>query len=236
MKKIATLLFTAGLLQGLAARSQSTATLPSAFSFKLGITYEMTGSTSGGQERNTQITYLLSDKDYAGFEAGGKGMTMVYDLPHQQMITLMEPNKMAMIMNMKQMQARMEAMNKDKQPEPDNNFKVTRTGKTEKILGYTCDIYEVSSTKSTMLAWITKELGSGYSSFAKSFSMMMKNNRSAASLPEFKEMAGGVMLKMQTTSKENNTTTTLEAKSIDKGGKVINTTGYKVMAMPGTAH
>lgn len=236
MKKIALLLFVAGFLPGLAARSQSSATLPTEFSFKLAITYDMKGKNSDGQERNTQITYLLSDKDYAGFEAGGKGMTMVYDLPHQQMITLMVSNKMAMIMDMKQMQARMEDLNKDKKPDPDNDFKVTRTGKSEKILGYTCDIYEVSSTKSTMLVWITKELGSGYSSFARSFSMMMKNGRSGASLPEFKEMAGGVMLKMQTTSKENSTTTSLEAKSIDKGGKTINTTGYKVMAMPSNAH
>lgn len=236
MKKIAILLFMAGLFPAMAAWAQSSATLPAEISFKLGITYEMTGSKSGGQERNTQITYLLSDKEYAGFEAGGKGMTMVYDLPNQQMITLMESNKMAMIMDMKQMQARMEAMNKDKKPEPGNNFKVSRTGKTEKILGYTCDIYEVSSTKSTMLVWITKELGSGYTSFAKSFSMMMKNNPAGANLPEFKEMAGGVMLKMQTTSKENGSTTNLEAKSIDKGGKIINTTRYKVMAMPGTSH
>lgn len=236
MKKTAILLLVAGFLPCLAAWSQTSPALPAEYSFKLAIAYDMKGKNSEGQDRNTQVTYLLSDKDYAGFEAGGKGMTMVYDLPKQQMVTLMVSNKMAMIMDMKQMQARMEAMNKDKKPDPDNNFKVTRTGKTEKILGYSCEIYEVSSSRSTMLVWITKELGSGYSSFAKSFSMMMKNGSSGASLPEFKEMAGGVMLKMQTTSKENSTTTSLEAKSIDKNGKTINTTGYKVMAMPANAH
>jgi hypothetical protein len=110
--------------------------------------------------------------------------------------------------------------------------KIRKTGKSENVLGYKCDQYEITSKDSKTLVWITTELGVGYSNLMSSLSMMMKTG-GGLSLPDTKGMTNGVMLKMEGTDLSNNKTIQLVAKSVNKDGMLIKTAGYKGMVMPG---
>lgn len=216
--------------------AQSSKPLADEYTFKLGITYEITNGKPGEAKNTTATTFWFSDKNYAGFEMPKRqGMLMVYDLANKQMLTFMADKKMVMVMDMAMMEQKMEAMKKEQagKPKTDVNVKITKTGKTEKILGYTCEQYQLSSSSGNSLIWVTKELGTGFTSFADTFSQMMQSNPSGNGIPDMKGMGNGVMLKMETTSATSGATSTFEATSIQKEGRKITSSEYKLMAMPG---
>lgn len=216
--------------------AQSSKALPAEYSFKLGITYEMTGGKAGETPRTTTTTFWFSEKDYAGFDLPKQqGMLMVYDLPNKQMLTFMTDKKIVMVMDMGKMEKKIDSIKNQSpgQPKTDPGVKLTKTGKTEMILGYKCDQFQMTSSNSTALIWVTKELGAGFGNFAQGFSQLMKSNPSGTQMPDMKAMGNGMMLKMESKSNESGSISKLEAKSIHKEGKTISTAAYKIMAIPG---
>ncbi|MBZ5857661.1 DUF4412 domain-containing protein [Flavihumibacter profundi] len=216
-------------------QAQNAQDYPAEFIFKLGITYEMTSGKPGDTQKTMETTFWFSDQNYSGFNMGGQlGMMMVFDLPRNQLLSFIESQKMVMIMDLKKMQNKADSMNKAHNGDTSrNDVKIRKTGKTEKILGYTCEQYQVTSKNTNMQIWLTKELGVSYAGFSKSFPMMMRANRSGNSTPDLKDAANSVMLRMETTSLESGATSKLEAKSIQKEGKTFPTAGYKKISMPG---
>ena len=216
--------------------AQSSKALPAEYSFKLGITYELTGGKAGETPRTTTTTFWFSEKDYAGFDLPKQqGMLIVYDLPNKQMLTFMTDKKMVMVMDMGKMEQKIDSIKKQPsgQSKKEAGGKLIKTGKTEMILGYSCDQYQMTSSNSTALIWVTKELGAGFGNFAQGFSQLMKSNPSGTQMPDMKAMGNGMMLKMESKSTESGSISRLEAKSIHKEGKKISTAGYKIMAIPG---
>lgn len=203
------------------------------YSFDLGITYEMATGKPGKLKNNTQMSMWFSNADHVGMQAGEQNeMFMIYDMKSMKMITLMEAQKMAMVMDMKKMQDKMASQVKQQQAAAED-VKVSKTGRSEKILGYSCDEYKISSKEGENLVWITKELGQGMGNFSKKFSSIMNSNPRSKKVTGFEGMEEGVMLRMEFTSTDGKDASRFEAKEVHKDGKTVSTEGYQVMKMPG---
>jgi hypothetical protein len=209
--------------------------LPDEYQFKLGITYEMSSGKNNNLKKTQDINMWYSEAGYTGVGVGNQAaMFMVYDMKSMKMITLMEAQKMAMIMDMKKMAE--QAAAKTGAGEKDaGDVKITKTGKTEKILGYTCEQYKISSDKSESLVWVTSALGSGFGSYAQSMAMAMGGGKAKKGLgfPDMKGVTNGIMLKMEATDPSTGDVMRMEATSVNKDGKKINVSGYTTMNMPG---
>lgn len=219
------------LLAILSTNAVVSQTLPENYDFSLGITYEISSGKNGSLKKGEQMGMWFSKGDYTGMESPKqKGFFMVMDLKDQKMITFMTDQKMAMIMDLAKMRQRVQGQVKEEAP---NNVKITKTGKSETILGYKCEQFQVESDDSQSLVWMTTELGSGMGNFAKSLAAMLETGPKPIHFPSMKGMENGVMLKMETTDKKSGNLSRFEAVSVSKDGKKMATDGYKVMAMPG---
>lgn len=230
------------LSAGLAALSPSVLQAQNAnglqeeYKFQMGITYDISSDKGGKNGKSNQMTIWFAPADYAGFDVGEqKGMAMVYDFKSEVMVTFMEAQKMGMIIDMKKMrkmvQNQAELEGRDVKEE---DVKVTKTGRTEKILGYSCDEYSVVSDNSTGNVWVTGELGAGFANYMKNFSMVMQGSQKGNSnLPNMKGISNGVMLRMVNKDAKSGNTSKFEAVAVNKDGKTIKTAGYNIMKMPG---
>ncbi len=214
--------------------AQGSTTLPGEFIFRTGISYDIASGKSDNVQKIQGMTLWFAEADYMGIEAGAQKMIfMVYDMKSMKMLTLMEAQKMAMVMDMKKMGQDVAAAADEKEV-PD--VKITKTGVKEDILGYSCDQYKVTSETTTSLVWLTTQLGTDFGNFAKSMGVAMggmNKNKKTGSFPDLKGMAKGAMLKMEATDTSTGDVTTIKATAVNKDGKTINTSGYKVMSMPG---
>ncbi len=225
-------LFIGSLLFGLVGTNPVSAqSLPDTYDFTLGVTYEISSGKNGNMKKGEQMGMWFSNQPYTGMESPKqKGFFMVMDLNDQKMVTLMTDQKMAMVMDLKKMQEKMKGQVKEENPA---NVKISKTGKSETILGYKCQQYLIESDDSQSYAWITTELGSGMGNLAKSLSAILSSGPKPMGLPSMKGIENGVLLKMESTDKKNGNTTRLEAVNVSKEGKKFPTAGYNVMAMPG---
>lgn len=204
------------------------------YKFKLGITYEFSRIAKDQVKNSHEMNMWYSDAGFSGIEMNGKAsMFMLYDMKSMKMITLMEAQKMAMMMDMKKMSGQI-AGRVDSAKKEASDAKITKTGKTEKILGYSCEQYKITSKKTESLIWVTKELGAGFGDYSKSFGMLIGGKGGQGTgFPDMKGAADGVMLKMESTDTGTGDIIRMEATAVNKDGKNINTSGYKLMNMPG---
>ncbi len=201
------------------------------YTFDLGITYAVSSGKENKMKNNENFTMWFTKGDYAGMEVNKQeGFFMIYDLADGKMITLMNEQKTAMVMNMKKMMEQaaqsMDSMKRD------NDVEITKTGKSDNILGYHCDQYNVKAKDAESMIWITNELGEPSTGFSKSFAIMMAGNRKGKAGGPSTRMPLGVMLRMESTTKKGDKST-MEATEIHKDGKTISTSGFQVMKMPG---
>lgn len=218
------------------ALAQASDKLADAYHFKIGITYEISQGNKDKPKKGTEMNIWLSDEHYTGVNPGGKAaMFMIYDLKAQKMFTLMEEQKMAMMMNVQKMMEQMAgAANVD--TDDDSNVKISKTGKSEKILNYNCDQFLIENGENKSWVWITKELGSGFGNYMQSIAMSMQKNKGSQknkSIPVFGEMVDGVLLKLESSNAAKGEITRLEATAVHPEGKSINTDGYKVLSLGG---
>jgi Domain of unknown function (DUF4412) len=237
MQKLSSCLLLAALMFfNLVSIAQTSTALPAEYNFKMGVTYEMTNGKPGTTTNTSETTFWFSEKNYSAFESPkAKGFLMVYDLPNRQMLNFMTAQKMVMVMSMDKMMHQVDSMKQQKGAKTgtDKAPTITKTGLTEKILGYSCEQYKITSTSGNSLVWITKELGGGFGNFGQALSQLMHGNTGAADMPDLKGVSNGLMLKMETSSAESGTAFKLVAKSINKEGKTIKTADFKAMSMPG---
>ena len=200
------------------------------YKFKMGITYAISAD-----DKTHDIKMWVSDNDYSAIEAseGGKGAFIIFNMNDKKMITVMEAQKMAVIMSLNKYQ-QMAQQHVDDSKDAISKTKVTKTGVKEKILGYNCEQYKITSDKSESLVWVTKDLGAGFSGFAKSLMMALnggKANTQDALIPDMQGITDGVALKLEATDLSSKKVTTLQATDVNKDGKEINISDFKVISM-----
>jgi len=116
----------------------------------------MTAADDRGQSHS--ITYEIKGTSMRVDVEGGQG-AMIMDLGKRQMIIIMHQQHMYMVRPMPEAQAH-PSQGGDAEPGaardiPDAHF----TGKSEKILGYTCDQFVVKDGDKTTEVWLAQGLG-----------------------------------------------------------------------------
>lgn len=207
-------------------------TLPQEYKFTLGIRYAVGGEGKSSKKGIQEVKLWYGSDGYSGIEADLRKNSsfMIYDLKDMSMVILTEAQKAAMIIDIKAFSRSVGIPDND--VENDKNVKVSKTGKTEKILGYTCEQYKIISNDSDVLVWMTTELGSGFEGLSKAFAIALKTKSKSVGFPDTKDVANGIILKAEITDLSNRSINTIEATEIFPGGKIISTSGYKLMSLP----
>src|SRR5690606_21156077 len=188
------------------------------YTFKLGVTYLIT--TSNKKDKPQNITMWISDKDYVGMNiAAQKSMFMVMD--GGRMIAFMEDKKTYMSLGAGMTDALMKEAGKQTGEDIDPNVKFEKTG-TETLLGYTCDVYRITTTDGVSKVWIAPSIE--VSGFMKSFAAMSRNSKIPVNGP-----ASGMMLKMESKDTKSGDTFTMTATELHKTPKTLKTSDYKSM-------
>jgi hypothetical protein len=110
--------------------------------------------TSG--KDTVETDYLLKNNRARATMHMGKQtvMTTITDYDKMETLMLMPEQKMYMVVSMKSV-----IDNANANAAQDPKFKFEKTGVKEKILGYTCEKYLMTSSDTNMEMWMTEELG-----------------------------------------------------------------------------
>ena len=195
------------------------------YRFDLGITYAV--STTKGNKKSDQVDMSMwfSEKGYVGtgIEANKNPMLMIYDSEKDAIVNVMEESKTYMVMSSKFLERFAKGASDE---ETEASGSIEKTGKTETILGYTCEQYRAKDNDTETLLWLSKELGVDYSVFAKNLSKIMRNNQQQ--LPKgYADMPGGMMLRMESSDVKGKNTYLMEATAVHKDGKTVDLSAYK---------
>ena len=195
------------------------------YRFELGITYAV--STTKGNKKSDQVDMSMwfSEKGYVGtgIEAEKNKMLIIYDSEKDAVINIMDDSKTYMVMSSKFMERFGKGVSDE---EPEASGAIEKTGKTETILGYTCEQYRAKDNDMEVLLWLTKELGVDYSVFAKNMAKIMRNNKQQ--LPKgVADMPGGMMLRMESTDVKGRNTYMMEATTVHNDGRTVDMSAYK---------
>jgi len=153
---------------------------------------------------------------------------IIFDGSQKAMITLMEENKQAVAMKMPNVENYEQAQQQEQNPEEAmKDVKITRTGRTKNILGYTC--YETIMENDDMKAvsWTTKDVKiSQFKAFAGMFAQSKKEQNQLMAMPtEF-------TMEMESTDKKTGEKTKMTVTEINENqSSTIDTSGYNVMDM-----
>jgi hypothetical protein len=149
-------------------------------------------------------------------DAGGTAMIMNWE--KQEMTILMPEQQMYMVMPLKSAMAAGQAKAAAAEQ------KIEKTGRTEKILGYTCDEYVTTEGGNTTEMWITEELGSfaGLGGGGNPMAGMMGGGRSAPAPANswenvLKSRKGAFPLRVVSRDGKGRETFRLEARKVEPG-------------------
>jgi hypothetical protein len=171
--------------------------------------------------------------------AKGQQGAMIMDMGKMEMLTLMPEEKMYMVMPMKKA---LDKAAEQAEKHPDSNLDVERTGKTEKILGYSCDqILVTDKDKKTVTEmWIATGLGAYMAPGAGGGGGGMFGGRKSAASAKWEEVLkgkGGFPLRVVTKNSANKEIYRMEATKVEPGAQpdslFVPPADYQKFEMPG---
>jgi len=153
------------------------------------------------------------------------GMITVMDDENQAMIIIMEEQKMAQIISMESI--------KDIAIEETKNDdilipKITKTGKSKKILGYNCEEFITKTEEGSMNLWITQDIRLFQKNMFANFNKSLRSNP----FQNIPEAAKGFMMEMHMVS-DKGVKSSMYVRSISKKNKTINIKDYQLMNLSG---
>lgn len=211
---------------------QSDAQIKDSYTFdhRVSMTMEMTDKKGEkGQAQQMQM-YFSDSEPEIGIRTMQDGMNslMVMDIGNKVMVMLMDVGGSKMLMTIPLDD---EMLNDDTDEAKVDDFKITKTGRTKTILGYTCDEYVAEDDENNSVFWVTTDEDFGIS---KAFAGMAAASKKADNgVP--KDAPAGMMMEMTSTSKkhpkeEMKLTVTEVKKNISE---TISTKGYSKMGFGG---
>lgn len=222
--------------------------IESSYQFSQKVVYKM--SSTDEDEGLSSLEYILwfpSDGEYMATQMGeisakdenGKQQTAeagkmftIMDNKNQVMVMIMEEQKMVQIIPMEGAIQSAEAKMEEDAAEGDNKqIDVKKTGRTKKILGYSCDEYVSTSDEGESTFWLTDEVDLMDNAF-KSFGNALGEDLNEFKLPEGTK---GFLMEMHIKSKSPDNSvpkeTTIEVTEIEKEKKDVNIADYQVLNM-----
>lgn len=202
----------------------STADLPESYSFDHSVDMVIESFDKKGKPEGTQAMKMLFSESDAifGVQMNVEGMenVSVIDVDAKLMVMLMDmgTSKMAMTLDLDQKWSEVES--------EDTNYEnpsFTKTGRTRTILGYKCDEYLVEEDGERTEFWVTRD---EFLDVYKAFGMM---NASSPKGQNVADHPGGMVMEMNSTSK-NGERSSMRVVAVNKNqGKTISTKGYSSM-------
>lgn len=204
------------------------------YQFGLGINYTITTTKANGKTESVPgMMMWMSDKGYTGVGESSSNSFVVMDMENKTMVMFQPAEKtyMALSTDIGGMMEKM-AGQQIADSDPDPNVKFEKLSRTEKILGYTCEIYKIESDDTEAMVWVTQDLNVDYSGFASSFGNMMKNAKAGGLPPAYQKFVTGVFLKTESVEKKKKGEKfVMEATKVDKDGKTVSMADYKRTGM-----
>lgn len=183
---------------------------------------------SGKVKDNADFNWMISNQgDLFGILTSDKKQgesAIIIDSQNKVMLTIMEEEKKAMTFSIKDT----EQDDDDDVEIKDNNVTINKTGRTKKILGYSCNEYTMDSDEMTGRFWLTTEIK--MIDFSKMPSRMKKHRKSAWSNGGL----NGMMMESTMTEKgKKGKTFKTVATKVDKSGQTYRMSDYEVMSLGG---
>lgn len=178
------------------------------------VVMEMKATDAKGKEQDPTLlkSYLAKTSDYTGMEITDPKndksvMTMVYDIPNQASILLMDNDgsKSSFAYKIDINEVVNESMEGMEDPMEDPELIIEKTGNTKDILGYTCDEYHVKSKDGEGTYWVTEEPIGGYTSFWGSNSPFASGKDQSKYAEYFKDFPTGNFMEMSFISEDDGT-------------------------------
>jgi len=205
------------------------------FEFNSSIDIVVTTTDNKGKATVMNMTMLFpEDNEYFGMEIKGNDnpkeeippMKMIYDFENEQMITMMinGQQKIGMVISIDEEQLSKWADDDDN--DIDEMPEWTKTGKTKKILSYTCDQYVFSNEDGKGEAWVTEDddLNIGYAMNAMA-NAQKQNNKN--------EYPDGAILEMTFNGEDGEKMTWVSTDIKTDTNISLKTEGYQFMAIGG---
>lgn len=193
------------------------------YKFNLGVEYEL---QSNGNSDKINMTMWFSKNGYVGMDAstGNGSMTTVIDTDN--MIVFMEDQKSYMVMSNSMLGAISKAAVKEAEKSDPTKVKMTRLA-DEKILGYNCQVYQITSEDGESKIWITTELDANPLGITEG----MKNFGGGVQIPAQVKDMNGAMMKVESRNTKDKEQVVMQAIKVHKDGKTINSKEYKNMSV-----
>ena len=224
----------ASKLAAIMAGMSGQATVLDQYIFKVGIDYTTSITKENGKkEGETAVSMWLSDKGYIGMGQGSRDNFIVTDLENKTTIIFQSKEKtyMAMSSDIGGMVAKMaEETGAADESANASDVKFEKLSRSEKILGYDCDIYRIETDEVVSTIWVTPALKVNYMALMNSFGNLTKNAKGRVPAV-YQNQINGVMLKTETLGKKDKETTLMEATKVDDNGRVIDVSSYKRSGM-----
>jgi hypothetical protein len=222
-------------LQKMMGSTNASADVAESYSFTNSVLIHVRTYGDKNKDAEMDLKMLFPDEEsYYGMElielSGNKGKTpqalIIFDYLNYKMISLMEDGGQkigfAMDLNMDQIQEWQDA----EENEQLQDLSFSKTGKTKKILGYTCEQYIMEGTSGKGEYWVSDnpslKIGIALNSMANS--SKNKNLKMPDNYPD------GAILEMSFDDENGNGMTWL-AKSIDQNKQTIKTANYSFLSL-----
>ncbi len=148
---------------------------------------------------------------------------MIQDFEAKNMIVLDDKNKSASVMSMQWMEKMMESVTKESKS--DKNATMVKTGKTKKILGYTCYEYNLTSDDGKTQIWFAPNVPFDYKNYLSSMSKTFGGKSKNISKGE------GYVMEMTSYDKQGKETMHMYVKSVSEKIFNINLNDYTINKM-----
>jgi outer membrane lipoprotein-sorting protein len=163
--------------------------------------------TRGGSDQPMTMQYFVKGHKMRTEIQGKEGMTGggIFDWQTHEMIILMDKQKMYMVSELDP--AKM-AYGKD------HHFKITKTGETQDILGYTCREYDYESDNGNGKVWLASGIGSWWGTeMAAQANKLPPDQRAMVSMVVAQKL---FPMKTETMDKSGNAKSEMEVTKVDK--------------------
>lgn len=185
------------------------------------------------------MNYLFADNgNYTGYEME-QSISGIIDMDRSQIVSVMADQQMATVMKMETVADIADDYSSDSEngnfEEHFENLKITKTGKTKTIAGYSCEQYLMENDEMDGDMWIaTNFKNADLLQLSGGMAQMMQQNKKL-NLPEeyIDLMRSGFMFEGTFNQKESKEQTHMLVTDIDENGSEISLKGYKIMDMSG---
>lgn len=189
---------------------------------------------------NKMKMFFAESTPHFGMEmkSSGSDNFMIYDMKAYEMVTLMDQGERKMGVAMKFDPSNFENVNDGDQSSAANreNVRFEKTGRTKTISGYSCDEYKVIDPEgdpdTENHVWMTQDIDANWIGMMSNMMATNKKMQKELTLPD--SYPAGTVIQVVSSSTKNQEKTVMTVEEINKNQKkVISTSDYQMMSMPG---